>query len=67
MAPCGGAATPHARERTPAPTQVKTRGKRECYDKYKALKAAKAAKAKEPAAGDGSTFEERLAALGLTE
>ena len=51
------------------------RGKRECYDKYKELKELKAAKTSAKAsmqatiskAGEGSTFEERLAALGLKE
>lgn len=51
------------------------RGKRECYDKYKELKELKAAKTSAKAtmkatiskAGEGSTFEERLAALCLKE
>ena len=47
------------------------RGKRECYDKYKELKEAQKTKNELKAtmsrAAEGSTFEERLAALGLKE
>ena len=47
------------------------RGKRECYDKYKELKEAQKTKNELKAtmtrAKEGSTFEERLAALGLKE
>ena len=47
------------------------RGKRECYDKYKELKEAQKTKNElkktMTRAAEGSTFEERLAALGLKE
>ena len=47
------------------------RGKRECYDKYKELKEAQKTKNElkktMTRAKEGSTFEERLAALGLKE
>ena len=46
------------------------RGKRECYDKYKELKEAQKTKNELKTmtrAKEGSTFEERLAALGLKE
>ncbi|KAH8076140.1 endonuclease [Aureococcus anophagefferens] len=47
--------------------RVDGRGKKECYDKYKELKAAKAAQKRTAALPEDSTFEDRLAALGIEE
>jgi len=47
--------------------RVDGRGKKECYDKYKELKAAKAAAKRTAALPEDSTFEDRLAALGIEE